>query len=1031
MCFILKLLLLIYITVSAITIDNCKNDMNKFFKHNEDVEILNIYKNLNFSVDKNESRKGYYDLTYTNNEILKKKKLDVILIPHSHCDAGWLKTYESYSHQTDQILSNAQKYLPMYEKMKFIYAEMGFFEMYWSKLRKNDKEVLKKLLHSGRYEIVTGGWVQNDEANSFYYGILMQLIEGHEFLKNHLDYIPKNHWSIDPFGLSTTMAYIMKKSGFDNAVISRVHYLMKQKFAQKKMFEFNWRQLTGGKENEDLFTHVLPFDGYLFYEHCGPDPTVCCSYDFLRLHVYSCPIKGPTPITKYNIKEKSEEISDQFRKRGLLMNNSATFIPLGYDFAWSFPSEWEDQYTNFQAIFDYINENDNFNMNIRWGTLQDYFDTVHNNIKELNQTTKILSGDFFTYSDKEKRYWSGYYVSRPFHKRFERLLEHYLRAADIIYSSILIKNGPIKDINYNLLVKSRRILGILQHHDGITGTSKSYVMDDYRNKLFNAIHYCYEVIEKSITYSVNDNNNSVVINNKIKSPNTYEEDNIIIENKTIIIMNPLGKKENKIICIKVPSNDYYILNDDRKIPQQEYHPIIQDLSNESNINLDNNGINLCFEAFLPPIGLISYKLEKGIMYKPPIAEIYTSKVNIKSDIFKISKIINNNNNKINNLYVNITLDSKTGFINTINDIEINLHFAKYEISLDGTPSGAYIFNPNGTSQTINDDDNKFIISKGVLKSKVFIKGSNKINLHHIYEITKFEKSISIQNSVDLSALKDFELVMKFNTSINNKDTFYTDLNGFQIIKRKHLPEMPIQGNFYPFPSMMYIEDKNNRLNILTGQPLGVSSLKNGNIEILIDRRSSHDDGCGMGEGIQDTLKAWSKFSLILEDFIDNHINENAITGFVSRITHNTLHSLLYPPIIMTTLGNVNLNNIINFSIFKNQLPCDIHLIMVRSMLKKEDYDMKDQNNEVIREPTNEIAVIFKHSIGDCRINDTTNDNDDICKHNQTGKINFTDLLNIKYKSINDASLTLLNVSNQTLIDIIIDNQEMKSYKITI
>ncbi|CEF62357.1 Alpha-mannosidase 2x [Strongyloides ratti] len=1027
-CLVLQFILLICINILlAQDTNNCKNEMNKFFEHNEDVQILNIYKNLNFSINNSEFREGYYDLEYTNDEILNKKKLDVILIPHSHCDAGWLQTYESYSYQTDKILQNAQKYLPMYDKMKFIYAEMGFFEIYWSKLNNKDKDRVKKLIHSGRYEIVTGGWVQNDEANSFYYGILMQLIEGHEFLKNHLDYKPKNHWSIDPFGLSTTMAYIMKNSGLNNAVISRTHYMIKKIFSQEKLFEFNWRQLTGGKEKDDLFTHVLPYDGYLFYEHCGPNSTICCSFDFLRLHAYSCPKIKPTPITKENINEKSEIIGDQFRKRGLLMNNSATFIPLGYDFAWSFPSEWEDQYVNFQAIFDYINKNDKFNMNIRWGTLQDYFDTVHNNIKELNQQPKTLSGDFFTYSDKEQRYWSGYYVTRPFHKRFERLLEHYLRAADIIYSSVLIKNGPVNNLNYNLIVKSRRTLAIFQHHDGITGTSKSNVMDDYRDKLFNAVKNCYEVIEKSISYSINYNN-SVEIINKIKSSKSYEENNIIIENKTIIIMNPLGQEKNKIVCLKVPSTDYYILNDDWRIPQQEYHPVIENLNNTKEIDLDVSGFNLCFEVLLPPIGLVSYKIEKGIMYKPPIAEINVLKAKVKSGVFKISN--ENKNNKISNSFIDIIFNPKTGFIDSINGTKIDLHFGKYGMSSKGTPSGAYIFNPDGPSKRINEDDNIFIVSKGILKSTVFVKGSNEINLYHTYEINKFDKSISIQNSIDISSLKDFELVMKFNTSINNRDIFYTDLNGFQIIKRRYLPEMPIQGNFYPFPSMMYIEDKNKRLSIVTGQPLGVSSLNNGEIEILIDRRSTHDDECGMGEGIQDTLKAWSKFSIVLEDFIDNQININALTGFVSRLTHNSLHSLLYPPIIMTTSGMINLNNVTNFSMFKKELPCDIHLVMARSMLKKEDYDKKDKNKEVIREPTNEVAFIFNRFIDDCRIYDKNNNNK-ICKDNQTGYLNFTHYFNINYKSINDASLTLLNISNQTISDMIIGKQEIKSIKITI
>ena len=49
-----------------------------------------------------------------------------------------------------------------------------------------------RLLENGQFEILAGGWVMNDEANSHYYGILEQLITGHEWLNLNLNgYKPK------------------------------------------------------------------------------------------------------------------------------------------------------------------------------------------------------------------------------------------------------------------------------------------------------------------------------------------------------------------------------------------------------------------------------------------------------------------------------------------------------------------------------------------------------------------------------------------------------------------------------------------------------------------------------------------------------------------------------------------------------------------------------------------------------------------------------------------------------------------------
>ena len=127
-----------------------------------------------------------------------------------------------------------------------------------------------------------------------------------------------------------------------------------------------------------------------------------------------------------------------------------------------------------------------------------------------------------------------------------------------------------------------------------------------------------------------------------------------------------------------------------------------------------------------------------------------------------------------------------------------------------------------------------------------------------------EQGFEIESRVEAIPVTDKigkEVTLNFASGLSNNKTFYTDSNGLeeQIRVVDYRPTWPlvvneaVAGNYYPINSHIGIQDTDSKrkLTIITDRSQGGTVIKNGEIEIMIHRRTLEDDARGVGEPLNE------------------------------------------------------------------------------------------------------------------------------------------------------------------------------------
>lgn len=899
--------------------------------------------------------------------------LHVIVVPHSHNDPGWHKTVTQYfEDQSKYTLTFMVKKMVEYPNMTFVWPETVFLDLLWQELEKpawtNDRpefmKSLKSLIASGRLEIVVGSWVVPDEATPHYAALVDQIIEGHWWLRERLGIIPRNTWSLDPFGYSATLPYLYKRVGFKHSVILRVHNIIKGWMGQRGALDFAWRQQWDAGGDFDLQTLLMPYQLYNIKHTCGPNTEVCLHYDFRNIPGESSESLAE-PVTPQNVAKLAEDLIAQYRLKASLFRHNVVLIPLGDDFRFDHSIEWDQQYKNYMALFDYINQQKDWNVNARFGTVSDYFTTLQTHYPHLYAANgKIaatalptVGGDFFPYSDQQNQYWTGYYTTRPYLKVLGRELEYGLRVAEMVNVQFMLhhrwlSNGKGNETNAiftdNLeqLRQAHRALGLFQHHDATTGTARYFVAKDYEDYLKEALSGVQKVMAKSLAQLA-------ITPAKFRwypSPSLWFVDPVkqvvagAESKQRLVFFNPTGQARTDVIRVTIDKAAVSILNNENNAIDCQINPVWKSRS-----TIANDAFELVFVAHIPAFGYTSYVVyptQANSTYAE-CERAYVKVVNSPDgDIIHDSKFNSMPSQSslivLQNRIYDVRFSPTSGLLQTISaknntrltTAKVATEFLMYK----SRSSGAYIFEPTGPAIDGEIDMNPVVrVVKGELMSEVHIVQplfTHRVSLSNCNCLRDY--ALEINNVVDLTTMVDKELIMRLSTNLAVQDsTFYTDSNGFQMMRRQRLVNFLNSASYYPMTTAAFLEDRDFRLTILSAQSLGLGSHKSGAVEVMLDRRLSADDGRGLGEGVYDNRPTPSRFYLVLEALKSTFPVaplKNETVPQLSPLAHLLRDQLRNYVATFTVDGNSPA--IISSSLALKELPCLVSLVSLRCLTAK-------------------------------------------------------------------------------------------------
>jgi lysosomal alpha-mannosidase len=524
--------------------------------------------------------------------------------------------------------------------------------------------------------------------------------------------------------------------------------------------------------------------------------------------------------------------------------------------------------------------------------------------------------------------------------------------------------GPLDQHDISVL---REAVAVTQHHDAVTGTERQHVADDYAKQLHKGIVECQEAVADGINQL---SNSSTPVDYKFCNLLNISQCEHTENNRevAVVIWNPLGRTANHYIRLPVVAGSYEVIGPGSVQVPFQMTPLPKNIISVPGRN-SNATHEIIFRAKLPPIGYVSYTLKRtSHLIDAATKRMQTSGFEKE---FEQQEFI------IKNEFISLTFDEATGTLKSMTNLEtqdtisLSHQFGYYAGSVGNNTkeefraTGAYISRPNCTGTDCFNaltGNGTYEIVKGSLVQEV----RQYVNswLSQVIRLSATTKHVDFEWQVGPIPIGDGvgkEIISRFESDLQSKQTFFTDSNGRQNIKRTrdfrptfdlNLTER-ISSNYYPVVNHIFIQDetRGTQLTVLTDRAEGGSSLKDGQLELMVHRRLLVDDWLGVSEPLNETGDGDGLVVRGVHRLVFTKTAKSARRYRLLNHDHYSHPSLLFAPLSHFHLGKP----LSSYSAVSAVLPDNIHLLTLEqwkasSLIIRLEHIFEKDDDPVLSQP---------------------------------------------------------------------------------